>query len=160
MCLEHLLKKWKKTVSSKQRKEAEDTRHKQLRTWTTPMTYCCWQIHLPKPKSLLHCLEQAATGIDLHVNSHKTEYMCFNQRGGIHKLNGSFLKLVDKFTYLRSSVSLTETDINPRLAKVWAAIHRLSAIWKSDLTDKMKRSFFPSSSRIDTTVWMHYMDAN
>ena len=24
----------------------------------------------------------------------------------------------------------------------------------------MKRSFFPSSGRIDTTVWMHYMDAN
>ena len=24
----------------------------------------------------------------------------------------------------------------------------------------MKRSFFPSSCRIDTAIWMHYMDAN
>ena len=29
-----------------------------------------------------------------------------------------------------------------RLTKAWTAIDRLSIIWKSDLTDKMKRSFF------------------
>ena len=61
----------------------------------------------------LYSLERAAAGIDLHiVNADKTEYMFFNQRGGISILNGSFLKLVDKFTYLGSSVSSTETDIN------------------------------------------------
>ena len=52
------------------------------------------------------------------------------------------LKLVDKFTYLGSSVSSTEEDIDTRLMKVWTAIDRLSIIWKSDLTDNMKRSFF------------------
>ena len=52
------------------------------------------------------------------------------------------LKLVDKFTYLESSVSSTEKDINTRLTKAWTAIDKLSIIWKSDLTDKMKRSFF------------------
>ena len=62
--------------------------------------------------------------------------MCFDQRGDIFTLNGSSLKLVDKFTYLGSSVSSTETDINTWLAKVWAAIDRLSVIWKLDLTDK------------------------
>ena len=31
--------------------------------------------------------------------------------------------------------------INTRLAKAWTATDRLSVIWKSDLTDKMKRSF-------------------
>ena len=41
-----------------------------------------------------------------------------------------------------SSVSSTENDINTWLAKAWTAINRLSVIWKSDLTDKMKRSFF------------------
>ena len=50
--------------------------------------------------------------------------------------------LVDKFTYLRSSVSSTEKDIDTQLTKAWTAIDRLSVIWKSDLTDKMKRSFF------------------
>ena len=67
---------------------------------------------------------------------------CFNQTGDISTLNGSSLKLVDKFTYLGSSVSSTETDINMQLAKAWTAIDRLSVIWKSDLTDKMMRSFF------------------
>ena len=40
------------------------------------------------------------------------------------------------------SVSSTEKDIDTRLMKAWTAIDRLSIIWKSDLTDKMKRSFF------------------
>ena len=54
--------------------------------------------------------------------------MCFNQTSNISTLNGSILKLVDKFTYLGS--------------KAWTAIDRLSVIWKSELTDKMKHSFF------------------
>ena len=35
--------------------------------------------------------------------------------------------------------------IDPRLTKAWTAIDRLSIIWKSDLTDKMKRSFFQAA---------------
>ena len=68
--------------------------------------------------------------------------MCYNQTGDISTLDGTSLKLVDKFTYLGSSVSSTEKDIDTWLAKAWTAIDRLSIIWKSDLTDKMKRSFF------------------
>ena len=34
-------------------------------------------------ETLLHCLERAAAGIGLHVNAHKTEFMCFNQTGDI-----------------------------------------------------------------------------
>ena len=36
-------------------------------------------------------------------------------------------------------------DIETRLTKAWTAINRLSIIWKSDLTDKMKRSFFQAA---------------
>ena len=97
-------------------------------------------------ETLLHSLEQAATGIGLHVNAHKTEYMCYNQTGDISTLDGSSLKLVDKFTYLRSSLSSTKKDIDTRLTKAWTAINKLSiSIWKSDLTDKMKRSFFQAA---------------
>ena len=70
------------------------------------------------------------------------EYTCFNQRGDIFTLTGRPLKLVDKFTYQGSSVSSTEKDINVQQAKTWTAIDRLSIIWKSDLTDKIKRTFF------------------
>ena len=80
-------------------------------------------------ETLLHSLEPGAAGISLHINVHKIEYMCFNQTGDISTLNGSSLKLVDKFTYLGNSVSSTEKDIDTRL-------------WKSDLTDKIKHSFF------------------
>ena len=93
-------------------------------------------------ETLLHSLERAAAGIGLHVNANKTEYMCYNQTGNIATLDGASQKLVDKFTYLGSSVSSTEKDIDTRLTKAWTAIDRLSIIWKSDLTDKMKRSFF------------------
>ena len=93
-------------------------------------------------ETLLHSFERAAAGIGLHVNAHKTEYMCYNQTGDISTLDGTSQKLVDKFTYLGSSVSSTEKDIDTRLTKAWTAIDRLSVIWKSDLTDKMKCSFF------------------
>ena len=91
-------------------------------------------------ETLLHSFEQADIG--LHVNAHQTEYMCFNQIVDISTLDGSSLKLVDKFTYLGSSVSSTKKDIDTRLTKAWTAIDKLSIIWKSDLTDKIKRSFF------------------
>ena len=35
-------------------------------------------------ETLLHTLERTAAGISLHVNAHKTEYMCFNQTGHFH----------------------------------------------------------------------------
>ena len=90
-------------------------------------------------------MERAAAGIGLHVNAHKTEYIYYNQTGDISTLDGTSLKLVDKFTYLGSSVSSTETDINTRLTETGTAIDRLSIIWKSDLTDKRKRSFFQAA---------------
>ena len=71
--------------------------------------------------------------------------MCYNQTGNITTLDGASLKLVDKFTYLGSSVTSTEKDIDTRLTKAWTAIDRLSIIWKSDLTDKIKHSFFQAA---------------
>ena len=96
-------------------------------------------------ETLLHSLERAVAGIGLYVNAHKTEYMCYNQTGDISTLERTSLKLVDKFTYQGSSVESTEKDIETRLTKAWTAINRLSIIWKSDLTDKMKRSFFQAA---------------
>ena len=41
-------------------------------------------------------------------------------------------------------MKLSET-IDTRLTKAWTAIDQLTIIWKSDLTDKMKRSFFQAA---------------
>ena len=78
--------------------------------------------------------------------------MCYNQTGDISTLDGTPLKLVDKFTYLGSSVASTEKEIDTRLTKAWTAINRLSIIWKSDLTDKMKRSIFQAAV---TSILLH-----
>ena len=97
-------------------------------------------------ETLLHSLKREAADIGLYVNAHKTEYMRNNQTGDISTLDGTPpLKLVNKFTYLGSSVASTEKDIDKRLTKAWTAINRLSIICKSDLTDKMKRSFFQAA---------------
>ena len=96
-------------------------------------------------ETLLHSVERAAASIGLHVNANKTEYMYYNHAGDIFTLDGTSLKLVDKFTYLGSSVSSTEKDIDTQLTKAWTVIDRLSIIWKADLTDKMKRCFFQAA---------------
>ena len=67
--------------------------------------------------------------------------MCFHRRA-ISARNGRPLKLVDKFKYLGSSVSSTESNVNMRLANAWTAFYNLLIIWKSDLSDKIKRDFF------------------
>ena len=65
---------------------------------------------------LLHSLEWAAAGIGLHINAHKKEYMSFKQTGDISTLNGSSLKLVDKFTYLENV-----------WRNIWRQLHKNSA---------------------------------
>ena len=75
------------------------------------------------------------------MNADKTEYMCFNQSGDMPTLKGCSLKLVDKFANFGSSVSSTENDINTRLANAWTVIDRLSVIWISDLSNKIKSNF-------------------
>ena len=42
-------------------------------------------------------------------------------------------------------IILFEKYIDTRLKKAWTVIDRLSIIWKSNLTDKMKRSFFQAA---------------
>ena len=43
--------------------------------------------------------------------------MCFNEKGDISTLNSSSLKLVDKFTYVGSSVSSTEKKYQLAISK-------------------------------------------
>ena len=111
---------------------------------TTLMTVLLTNIPT-QAKSLLHSLEQSAGGLSLNVNADKRENMCFNQRGDIFTLNGGSLKLVDKFTYLGSSVSSTENEISTPLAKAWTAINKLWIIWRSVISDKIKRKFFQTA---------------
>ena len=127
------------------KKEAEDSLHKLSRMRAMPITQPLLANTSSQTESQLHSPEWAAGGIGLHMNADKTENMCFNQRGNISTLKGGPLKLVDKFTYLGNSISSTENDINTWVAKTWTAIDRLSVIWKSDMIDKVKHSFFQTA---------------
>ena len=55
----------------------------------------------------------------------------------ISTLNGFSLKLVDKFTYRERHRHATSKGMD--------SYSRLAVIWKPDLTDKMKRSFFQTA---------------
>ena len=82
---------------------------------------------------------------DHQTMARRPDLVLINKKGDISTLDGTSLKLVVKFTYLGSSVSSTEKDIDTRLTKAWTAIDRLLIIWKSNLTDKMKCSFFQAA---------------
>ena len=111
-----------------------------IKRYGASVSPCSTPATIPK-----YSVSSSGERIGLHVNAHKTEYMCYNQTGDISTLDGTSLKLVDKLTYLGSSISSTEKDIDTRLTKAWTAIDRLSIMWKSDLTDKMKRSLFKAA---------------
>ena len=61
------------------------------------------------------------------------------------RTKGVPLKLMDMFTNFGRIVLSIENDINTQLAKAWSAIEKLLVMWNSDLTDKIKRSFFQAS---------------
>ena len=103
-------------------------------------------------KSLLHSLKQAAGDIGCYMNEHKTKKICFNKKWDLSTLNGRSLTLVDKFTYLGSSILFTENVISMQLA--WTTVYRLSIIWKANLPDKIKRNF--SKQQL---CQFYYMDA-
>ena len=66
--------------------------------------------------------------------------------------------------------NLRKKDINTSQAKAWTAIGRLLIIWKSEISDKIKGSFFligkkrllfhliSLCGRVSTDLWMHHMN--
>ena len=111
-----------------------------------------WSLHQNRQRKTF----QSSKGVEDKNHSHSSGHS--KHTGDISTLKGGPLKLVDKFTYLGSSVSPTKKDVNTQLAKAWIAINRLSVIWKSDLTDKIKCSFFQATVMsillYGCTTWM------
>ena len=68
--------------------------------------------------------------------------MYYKQANDISTLNSETSRQI---YLLRKQRLINRKDIDTRLTKAWTAINRLSIIWKSDLTDKMKRSFFQAA---------------
>ena len=83
ICLDHVLR----TSIDKIREKGFELTKKRSRRYlakTITDTDCADDIAIlantpNQAEALLHSLERAAAGIGLHVNAHKTEYMCYNQ---------------------------------------------------------------------------------
>ena len=92
---------------------------------------------------LLHSIERTAKEIGFYLNADKTEFICFNQDASerMKSLDGEKLKQVEDFKYLGSYIASTEHDVNIRLGKAWNALNELDKIWKSNLTDNLKRKY-------------------
>ena len=93
------------------------------------------------------------------MNTDKTEFMCFKQDGIIFILSGKPLKLVNYFKYLGSNISSTKSNINIHIGKAWNAIDKLSIMWKSDLSNKIKQNF-SKLCLCSTTIWWNHLDSN
>ena len=91
---------------------------------------------------LLHALENAASSIGLYINVKKTEYMNVNCQGAILTRPGNSLKTETEFTYLGNNIASLSKDVNTRIGKAWLALKRLSVIWKSNISNNLKKSFF------------------
>ena len=81
--------------------------------------------------------------------------MCFNQSGNIATLSGDSLKLVDKFNYLKSSISSMKNGMSMQLVKAWTAIGYIKV---RPIQKKKKRNFFQEAALI--TLWMYHLDAD
>ena len=104
---------------------------------------CMLSDTLEEAQELLARVENAAAEVGLFMNEKKTEYMSFNQSGRpLKSESGVDLKKVDDFLYLGSWVNTSERDISVRIAQAWSASNKLDAIWKSNLSRKLKIQFF------------------
>ena len=94
-------------------------------------------------QTLLHTVEEIAASVGLRMNESKTKFMTEgNIVGDIVSLTGKNIEKVDDFVYLGSKIRASESDIDTRKAKAWAACHKLKQVWKSDLRKAIKVRLF------------------
>ena len=98
--------------------------------------------------TLLLAVEKECIRIGLGLNAKKTKSMPINikEEDVIETLNGTQLEVVKDFKYLGSWVASTERDMKIRRAQAWQALHKLKKIWRSGLSDQLKRRLFVATA--------------
>ena len=81
----------------------------------------------------------------LHLWNLKTNFISSNQQGSIQTVSGESIESVESFTYLGSKINSTEKDKKIRIAKARTALNRMDTVWKSALSDILKRSLYLAS---------------
>ena len=95
----------------------------------------------------LYNLENEANKVGLHLNNSKTEVMIFNQEYDtpIRTKTGHELKQVTNFKYLGGQMESSDKDWNYRKGMAWSALNKMSKIWKSNISQTMKRRVFSAA---------------
>ena len=95
-------------------------------------------------ENLLHCVEQSASQVGLHLNATKTKILTSNIKNSysVTTLNGELLEHVNHFKYLGAYLPSSYHDFNTRKALAWSAANKLERIWKSNVNRELKLKFF------------------
>ena len=92
---------------------------------------------------LLIEVERHCNRIGLGLNAKKTKVLPQNvDDPTVTTLNGTVLEVVQDFVYLGAWIASTQRDIKVRRARAWQALHGMSKIWKSSMSDQLKRRLF------------------
>ena len=85
---------------------------------------------LEQAQDFLHCVQENAAKIGLHLNSDKTEFMSFNQVQDtvLKTVNNENIKKVDNFKYLGAWIDDTANDVKVRKALTWNSCNKLNEI--------------------------------
>ena len=99
---------------------------------------------LEQAQDFLHCVQENAAKIGLHLNSDKTEFMSFNQVQDtvLKTVNNENIKKVDNFKYLGAWIDDTANDVKVRKALAWKSCNILNKIWKWSLCKSLKLRIF------------------
>ena len=99
---------------------------------------------LQQAQELLTRVEDAAATVGLMMNASKTKFMAYNIKTDValSTIEGSQLDQVQDFQYLGSWVDESEKDFHVRKALAWKACNKMRLLWKSNLPDLLKISFF------------------
>ena len=85
---------------------------------------------LEQAQDFLHCVQENAAKIGLHLNSDKTEFMTFNevQDTILKTVNNENIKKIDSFKYLGAWIDDTANDVKVRKALTWNSCNKLNEI--------------------------------
>ena len=96
-----------------------------------------------KACSLLHEVERHCLRIGLGMNTKKTKVMAENvDNPEVRSLDGTLLEVVEDFNYLGAWIASTQKDIRIRRARAWSALHNMNRVWKSEMSENLKRRLF------------------
>ena len=101
---------------------------------------------IEQAQKLLQSVEIECGKVGLQLNAKKTEIMQYNQgEDEIYAKNGNAIKVVENFKYLGGWMHSTNKDFEIRKAIAWTACHKMSKLWKSNLSRSLKERLFLST---------------